>query len=309
MLSACRIDSPVVNCQPKVSIGMPVYNGEKFIRSALDSLLAQTFTDFELIISDNASTDLTESICREYANKDRRIQYIRQAMNIGPVANFQFVLDAAVGDYFMWAAADDQWDLLWIERLLPIAAENQCIATGIFMPIDAAGTEIRHPANGRKLEFSGSRMYRRMKFYLEPGVLGKGNPIYGIMPAAILKKIGVAWFASEAIGGALYLYVILDQMEIRCDQGVWLFKRFHHESWGEVLSQDATDKIDKGYFKKIARLIKSMILEPVPQQYVGKSHSYEKPWLWLTYVIALIWLIYIAVIWKIQRCIQGAVSA
>jgi glycosyltransferase involved in cell wall biosynthesis len=93
---------------PKVSIGMPVYNGEPFIREALDSLLAQTFTDFELIISDNASTDGTEAICREYAAKDARIRYVRQAENCGPTANFQFVLDEAVGEYFMWAAADDK---------------------------------------------------------------------------------------------------------------------------------------------------------------------------------------------------------
>lgn len=93
--------------KPVVTIGMPVYNGETFIREALDSLLAQTFTDFELIISDNASTDGTDASCRKYAERDSRIRYIRQAENRGAVANFQFVLDEAVGKYFMWAAADD----------------------------------------------------------------------------------------------------------------------------------------------------------------------------------------------------------
>jgi len=93
---------------PKVSIGMPVYNGSPFIREALDSLLNQTFTDFELIISDNASTDETESICREYAAKDPRIRYVRQPENRGALLNFRFVLDEAVGTYFMWAAADDR---------------------------------------------------------------------------------------------------------------------------------------------------------------------------------------------------------
>jgi len=92
---------------PTVSIGMPVYNGEPFIRDALDSLLGQTFIDFELIISDNASTDNTEKICREYASKDERIRYIRQTENRGASANFQFVLNEAVGEYFIWAAADD----------------------------------------------------------------------------------------------------------------------------------------------------------------------------------------------------------
>src|SRR4030066_62015 len=88
---------------PTVSIGMPVYNGEPYIRAALESLLAQTFTDFELIISDNASTDATESICREYAARDSRIDYVRHEKNQGASANFQFVLDQARGEFFIWA--------------------------------------------------------------------------------------------------------------------------------------------------------------------------------------------------------------
>ena len=93
-----------------VSIGMPVYNGEKYIREALDSLLGQSFTGFELIISDNASTDGTEAICQQYAAKDSRIRYVRQPVNLGALDNFTFVLDEARGGYFMWAAADDRYD-------------------------------------------------------------------------------------------------------------------------------------------------------------------------------------------------------
>jgi glycosyltransferase involved in cell wall biosynthesis len=110
---------------PRVSIGMPVYNGEPYMREALDALLAQTFTDFELIISDNASTDRTEEICREYAAKDRRIRYVRQKTNRGATANFQYVLDEAVGEYFMWAAHDDWWDPLFIEVCMSILQKNE----------------------------------------------------------------------------------------------------------------------------------------------------------------------------------------
>ncbi|MDB4035278.1 glycosyltransferase family 2 protein [Pseudomonadales bacterium] len=95
---------------PKVSIGMPVYNGELFIGRALESLLTQTFSDFELIIADNASTDDTEEICREFAARDSRIRYVRHNENCGPFQNFQYVLEEAVGEYFMWAAADDTRD-------------------------------------------------------------------------------------------------------------------------------------------------------------------------------------------------------
>ncbi len=93
---------------PKVSIGMPVYNGEKYISEAIDSLIMQTHTDFELIISDNASTDGTAAICKQYADKDSRIRFVQQTENIGSIQNFQYVLVEAVGEYFMWAAADDR---------------------------------------------------------------------------------------------------------------------------------------------------------------------------------------------------------
>lgn len=95
------------NYVPSVSIGMPVYNGEKYIREALDSLLVQTFEDFELIISDNCSTDGTLIVCKEYASRDSRVRYIRQDTNIGANANFEFVLRQASGGFFMWLACDD----------------------------------------------------------------------------------------------------------------------------------------------------------------------------------------------------------
>lgn len=93
---------------PRVSIGVPVFNGDAYLHLALNSLLTQTFSDFEIIISDNASTDRTESICRKYAAEDRRIRYVRQTANMGVTANFKFVLQEAKGEYFMWAAADDE---------------------------------------------------------------------------------------------------------------------------------------------------------------------------------------------------------
>jgi glycosyltransferase involved in cell wall biosynthesis len=107
---------------------MPVYNGGIFIRDALEALLAQSFTDFELIISDNLSTDETEKICREFAARDPRVCYIRQPENRGAVANFEYVLGEAVGDFFMWAAADDLRSPECIELYL----ENIGNAGGVF---------------------------------------------------------------------------------------------------------------------------------------------------------------------------------
>jgi glycosyltransferase involved in cell wall biosynthesis len=92
---------------PRVSIGMPVHDAGALLPRALDSLLAQTYRDFELIISDNASSDDTPAICRDYARRDPRIRYIRQAENIGPIANFNYVFGISTGEYFKWAAHDD----------------------------------------------------------------------------------------------------------------------------------------------------------------------------------------------------------
>jgi glycosyltransferase involved in cell wall biosynthesis len=92
---------------PRVSIGMPVFNGERFLEEALQSLRAQTFRDFELIISDNGSTDRTEEICRRSVAEDTRIRYYREAKNQGAAWNYNRVVELATGEYFKWAAHDD----------------------------------------------------------------------------------------------------------------------------------------------------------------------------------------------------------
>lgn len=92
---------------PTISVGLPVYNGEKYLAIAIESLLTQTFPDFELIISDNGSTDRTEAICREYAAKDARIRYFREPQNRGLAWNFDRVVELSRGEYFRWQAHDD----------------------------------------------------------------------------------------------------------------------------------------------------------------------------------------------------------
>lgn len=101
---------------PRVSIGLPVFNGEEFLSYAIGSILAQTYTDFELIISDNASTDGTEAICREYAASDRRIRYYRNDRNLGAAVNFNRTFELASGEYFKWAAHDDMLAPEYLEQ-------------------------------------------------------------------------------------------------------------------------------------------------------------------------------------------------
>jgi len=99
----------------RVTVGMPVYNGGEHFEMVLLSILNQTHCDIKIIISDNASTDNTEQLCRKYALVDHRIHYVRQPFNIGAEANFDFVLAQADSDYFMWAAADDIRSIDYIE--------------------------------------------------------------------------------------------------------------------------------------------------------------------------------------------------
>ena len=92
---------------PTLTIALPVFNGERFLALALESILAQTFTDFELIVCDNASTDGTEALCRDAAARDDRVQYVRNPTNLGINRNFGIGVEMARGRYFKWAAHDD----------------------------------------------------------------------------------------------------------------------------------------------------------------------------------------------------------
>jgi glycosyltransferase involved in cell wall biosynthesis len=105
---------------PRVSVGMPVFNGEAFLADAIESILAQTFDDLELIISDNASTDRTQEICEHYAERDPRIRYVRQPKNLGASPNYNYTFHEARGEYFKWAAYDDVVRPTFIERCVEV---------------------------------------------------------------------------------------------------------------------------------------------------------------------------------------------
>ena len=110
----------MVDGKPLVSIGMPVYNGERFLSQVLDSLLAQDYANFELIISDNASTDGTQEICQEYAARDNRIRYCRNKVNMGAAWNFNRVFKLSSGEYFMWASCHDLWERHFVSQCVKI---------------------------------------------------------------------------------------------------------------------------------------------------------------------------------------------
>ena len=128
----------------KLSIGMPVYNGELFIERAIESILAQTFTDFELIISDNASTDSTQEICQNFSKKDNRIRIFKQEKNIGIHRNFYFLLSQAKGEYFAWTAVDDYLDKDFMEKNLKVLESDSSIVSSVgkIIPYDVESLKI-----------------------------------------------------------------------------------------------------------------------------------------------------------------------
>jgi glycosyltransferase involved in cell wall biosynthesis len=132
--------------KPRVSIGMPLYNAERFLEQALDGILAQTFTDFELVISDNDSTDSTQAICQRYAERDPRIKYHRLPSNIGVSRNFNRVFELSTGDYFKWCAHDDIPAPTFLEKCVAVLDSRpevvMCYTKGI--AIDENGLELRY---------------------------------------------------------------------------------------------------------------------------------------------------------------------
>ncbi len=109
---------------PKVSIGIPVFNGAKTLAKTIEAAINQDYKNLEIIISDNCSTDETQSIAEEFQKKDSRIRYIRQEINHGMTANFSKVFERSTGEFFMWAAHDDQHEPTFISRCLPLLLNN-----------------------------------------------------------------------------------------------------------------------------------------------------------------------------------------
>ena len=107
-----------MNAAPRLTVGLPVYNGANYIAESIDALLGQSFSDFELIISDNASTDETGDICRRYEKQDSRVRYFRQPQNIGLAPNHNFVAVQARGELFKWASNDDLYARDLLERCI-----------------------------------------------------------------------------------------------------------------------------------------------------------------------------------------------
>lgn len=174
---------------PRVSIGVPVYNGERYIAETLDSLLAQTYKDFELIICDNASTDGTQQICRTYVERDTRVRYVRNAENIGASKNYMLALELSSGEYFRWANSDDLFAPEGLARCVEILDREPSVVLAYPKTklIDERGKVISEYHDEMHIQSSKASERFAQVF----ARLGYVNVIYGLMRANILRRTGL----------------------------------------------------------------------------------------------------------------------
>ncbi|HEX7776989.1 MAG TPA: glycosyltransferase family 2 protein [Parvibaculum sp.] len=169
----------------KVSVGVPVYNGELLLRACLECLRTQTFKDIEILIFDNASTDATSDIAREYVTRDSRFHYFRQRQNEGAFKNFIDVLDAATGEHFLWRAHDDLSEANFIEVLhtLLLGTPNAELAAPIVITNDVDGHET---ARSHVPVISGTGRIARIRQMLQQA---NSAWLYGLWKTSIIRQI------------------------------------------------------------------------------------------------------------------------
>jgi len=194
--------APASGLAPRVSIGMPVYNGAKYLEIALDSILAQTFTDFELIISDNASTDGTQAICERYRDRDSRIQYHRNERNMGASWNFNRVYALSRAPYFKQAAHDDVLAPTFLERCVELLDRDPSVVMAYprTILIDGDGREIQRTEG--TLDLRHERPHERFQaFHHTFGDWSICHPIFGVMRKAPVanREILPAYIASDMV--------------------------------------------------------------------------------------------------------------
>jgi glycosyltransferase involved in cell wall biosynthesis len=217
------------NERPRLSIGLPVYNGETFLRAALDSLLAQSFGDFEIIISDNASTDKTAEICQEYVAKDQRIQYSHLNQNIGAAPNFNYVFNLARGEFFKWAAHDDICAPTFFEKCITILDSHPDVV--LVYPqttvIDSQGQEVEYYPDKLDLR-SESPSHRFREYHRVYQAPYQCHPVFGIVRTHDLAK--TALIGSYVSSDRVLLGELVLRGKIYEIQEKLFYSRFHPDS-------------------------------------------------------------------------------
>jgi len=178
-------DNPNENA-PVVSIGLPVFNGEKYVGAAIESILKQTFGDFELIISDNASTDGTRKIAEGYALKDPRIRVVGHDETVGAHRNYNSIVPLARGEYFKWAAHDDLLESTFLEACLEALMNNPSavLAYTRMAIVDEHGQQFGE----RSSSYSYTDASASVRFRRYIGDRHRSEPVFGLQRADVLRS-------------------------------------------------------------------------------------------------------------------------
>lgn len=243
---------------PLVSIGLPVYNGEKYISEALESILSQTEGAFEIIVSDNASTDSTPSIIKRFMDSDRRIKYYRNQQNLGAAFNYNRTVELATGEFFKWASYDDLMAPTFLEKCLNALNDNpgSVLAYPRTILIDSEGKEITSYNDNLNL-------YQRLPHQRLSHLITKinlANPVLGLIRTENLRRTqGIGKFVGSD-------YVTLIEL---CLQGTFqevpehLFLRRDHGTnirrYTPREKAEWWDPVDPVYENYRIRLFKEMI--------------------------------------------------
>jgi glycosyltransferase involved in cell wall biosynthesis len=211
---------------PRVSIAVPAYNVERFISRSLESLLGQTFTDFELVISDNASTDGTEQICRDFAARDSRVRYVRRTDNIGGPGNFRYVFSLCTAEYHKWSTADDYWAPTFLTQCVAVLDENPdvVLAYGKTKLIDASNEPISDYEDNLNLDSSSARM-RFNKLFASIGLC---NAHLGLIRRSIMKRTHL--IGAERASDVHFLAELSLYGKFRLLPERLFFRRYHQQS-------------------------------------------------------------------------------
>ena len=195
--------------QPLVSIGIPAYNREKLIVRAIESALGQDYRNIELIISDNASTDGTEAVCRAFAARDPRVTYIQQETNRGAVANFEAVFERGRGEYFLWLGDDDWFDLDYVSSCVAVLEAHPDHVAAYGRAIYYRGDELIWNRAGFSLPQDDAAR-RVIAYYAQ---VDDNALFYGVFRRAALQKAGA--MRNVVAGDWMFLAAVAFQGKVR----------------------------------------------------------------------------------------------
>jgi glycosyltransferase involved in cell wall biosynthesis len=286
--SATKPNDVSVEYKSIVSIGLPVYNGEKYLEDALISILNQTYTNFELIISDNCSADNTQSICQKYVTLDKRIRYYRNDRNLGAPLNYNRTVQLSKGKYFKWASHDDLLAPEFLRKCIKILDNDpsivlcHCKTARINEQGEIVGNYDHH------MRIDSIKMEERFRDLISV----KHNPcwpIFGVMRSEILKRTPMHGSYPGADGNllaeiALYgrIFEVPEYLFLRRDHPEAYTQRYVHTKQANYRAQMAwwgsASLIDITTLKNMEEFFKSV--RRVPLKWSDRFSCYEQIFDW-----------------------------